>query len=69
MVTNPKYYYYDERKDAYCVIKSINGHTLHFCSFKSEEAAKLAVEILKKTGWHYEDRWAVRAEVNERVGV
>ena len=68
MTKEPKYYRYDEKKDLYVITKSVNGKPKHFGSFKHEAQARLAVKIFKKTGWHIEDKWAVKAEVNEILG-
>lgn len=65
----PKYYFYDSNKDLWIVSRTINGKSEFFCSFKTEEAAQLAVEIFEKSGWHIEDKWIVRAEVREKLGV
>lgn len=65
---DPKNYVYDTHQELYFVRKRINGKTEHFGSFKTEQQAKLAVELYNKTGWHKEDSWAIRAEVHEQLG-
>ena len=65
MVTEPKYYFQDPKNGLFNIRKRINGKTEHFGAYKKEEEAKLAIQIFKKTGWHKEDRWVVKAEVKE----
>ena len=65
MVTEPKYYFKDSKNGLFHIRKRIGQKTEHFGAYKKEEEAKLAIQIFKKTGWHKEDRWVVKAEVKE----
>ena len=67
-IKEPKYYVQDPRTGYFNIRKTINGKIEHLGSYKHEEEAKLAVSLFKKTGWHKEDSWAIRAEVRDRIG-
>lgn len=62
-----KHIRYNETKKLYQIRKTINNKNEFFGSYKNLEEAKLAVELLEKTGWHKEDDWAIRAEVKEQM--
>lgn len=64
-MTNPKYYYWSESKQLWVISKKINGTNKYLGYYKTEKAAKLAVELFKKYGWNSENNWRVKAEVNE----
>lgn len=64
-VKNPKYYYFLENKGVYVISKNINGLQTYLGYYKTEKAAKLAVELYKKYGWDKKNNWKIKAEVKE----
>lgn len=64
-MTNPKYYWWSESKQLWVISKKINGTNKYFGYYKTEKAAKLAVELFKKYGWNKENIWRVKYEVKE----
>lgn len=62
--TNPKYYYFDKFNNIFRITKK----HVHYGTYKTEEAARLAVQLFEKYGWNREDNWRVKAEVKEILG-
>ena len=63
-----KYSYYDRRNNMFTIARTINGRRVYFGTYKSEEAARLAVSLFEKYGWNKEYNWRVKAEVKEILG-
>ena len=63
-----KYCYYSERDDLYYIKRHIDGLTYCFGTYKTKEAAELAVELFEKYGWDPKDNWKVKSEVKEILG-
>ena len=60
----PKYYYFDKYWNNFRIVKN----RVYFGTYKTEEAARLAVWLYEKYGWDKENNWRVKAEVNEILG-
>ena len=67
-MVEPKYYHYNRSNKRYIVSKSIDGSQTYLGYYKTEEQAKLAVELYKKYGWSKENNWKVKYEVRKAFG-
>lgn len=62
---NGKHYRYRESKKRWVVSKTINGKTVYFGSFKTENGAKRMVEELKKINWDVSKKYEIREKVRK----
>jgi len=61
-------YYQKTKNGNFKVVKTVNGVTKHFGTYKTEEQVKLAVELLKSLNWDINYSWSVKAQVLEEFG-